>query len=100
MKKTMLICLLLPVLMAASCCKEKDCKTELTGVLRDLNGKLDGCQWMVELDNGRKLEIRSLPAGTVLTDGKKVTVVFTINRNSVSNCMAGEIADISSLRYL
>ena len=87
-------------MMALSCRKDKDSHTEQTGILRDYTGKLDGCKWMVALDNGRMLEIRTVPAGTSFTDGKKVAVIFSINHNTYSICMAGEIADISSLRYL
>lgn len=73
---------------------------EITGTVRDYTGRLDGCSMMIELDNGKLLEIHSLPQSTVLIVNKKVAIRYTVATNVFSACMAGEIADISSLRYL
>lgn len=101
MKNKLLIISLLFAIALSGCSKNK-CgnNNEFTGILRDYRGQLDGCAWMIELDNGRRLEVRTVPAGVTLTDGKKVSVKYQINNNTVSICMAGEIADITSLRYL
>jgi hypothetical protein len=99
MKKVLILLLLLPALFA---CKKtgKDCEQEVNGIVRDYTGKLDGCKMMIELSNGKRLEVHSQPAGTVLIDGKQVAVKYKIAENAFSICMAGDIADIVSIRYL
>ena len=83
-------------------CK-KECpinEFEVTGVVKDYTGKLDGCGIMIELSNGRKLEIASLPPGTALIIGRTVAIKYNPAPDRVSICMAGDIVHISSLRYL
>jgi hypothetical protein len=100
MKKIISLSLLF-VLLYSSSCKKNDCtEKEVTGIIRDYTGKLDGCTMLIELTHGGMLEVRSLPAGITLVDGKKVAIKYTVNRQTASACMAGDIADISSLRYL
>lgn len=99
MKKVFILLLLLPAFFA---CKKpgRDCAPEVNGIIRDYTGKLDGCKMMIELSNGKKLEVHSLPAGTVLIDGRQVAIKYKIAENVFSICMAGDIADIISIRYL
>lgn len=99
MKKVLILLLLLPAFFA---CKKtgRDCEQEVTGIVKDYTGKLDGCTMLIELTNGKRLEIHSLPPGTVLIDGRTVAVKYKIATNAFSICMAGDIADIISIRYL
>ena len=96
------IVLLLVVVASLYSCK-KHCRNnepEVTGIVQDFTGKLDGCKMMIVLSNGDKLEIHSLPAGVTLIDGRTVAIKYTKAAQAVSICMAGEIVDIISLRYL
>lgn len=99
MKKILIALLFLPLFFA---CKKagRDCSPEINGIVRDYTGKLDGCKMMIELSNGKNLEIRSVPAGIVLVDGKSVAIKYTLATNAFSICMAGDIVDITSIRYL
>ncbi|HMI78728.1 MAG TPA: hypothetical protein VK484_08035 [Ferruginibacter sp.] len=96
-KLLMLVCL---VAFLHSCKKNDPATDEAYGVVRDFTGWLDGCKMMIVLNNGDKLEIRSFPAGVTLIDGKKVAIKYTVTTGNVSICMAGDIVDITSLRYL
>ncbi|HMU10362.1 MAG TPA: hypothetical protein PKC54_10175 [Ferruginibacter sp.] len=96
------IVLLLVVVASLYSCK-KHCRNnepEVTGIVQDFTGKLDGCKMMIVLSNGDKLEIHSLPAGVTLIDGRTVAIKYTKAAQIASICMAGEIVDIISLRYL
>lgn len=92
---------LLAVTLFNACKKNgRDCPQEVIGVVKDYTGKLDGCKMMIELANGKRLEVYSVPPGTVLLDGRSVAIKYTIAANAFSICMAGDIADITSIRYL
>lgn len=73
--------------------------TEVTGMVKDFTGLLDGCQMMIVLEDGSKLEVHSVPSGITLQDGKKVAIRYNV-MNSLSICMAGPIVEITYLRYL
>jgi len=98
--KKLFILLLLAISLYA--CKKpgKDGDIEVTGTVKDYTGKLDGCRMMIELKDGSRLEVHSVPAGITLTDGKEVAIKYTLTANAVSICMAGKVADITALRYL
>jgi hypothetical protein len=99
MKKILLFLSLTTVLY--SCKKNCDGKeTEATGIIKDYTGKLDGCTMLIELTNGTRLEVRSLPAGVTLMDGRTVSIKYRLAKDAFSVCMAGQIADITRLRYL
>ena len=85
------------------CCNKTEGKRlaniESDGILLDLTGKLDGCGFVVKLNNGSSLEIRNIPAGITLADNKKVHIKYNVV-NGLSICMIGDIADITELKYL
>lgn len=94
--KTAFVVFLLSICLLS--CKKNTNTIETYGVVRDFTG-LDGCTILIVLDNGQKLEIRSLPSGTTLNKDKRVAITYS-TVSGVSICMAGDIADITSLRYL
>lgn len=99
MKKLFILSIL--VISLYSCKKPgRECNNEVIGTVKDFTGKLDGCKMMIELKDGNRLEIHSLPAGVTLIDGKEVSIKYTLTANAVSICMAGKVADITALRYL
>lgn len=89
------------------------------GTIKDLTG-LDGCGYVIELDNGAVLEpVRRFWCGTGLTDeqlaemekqnafwlfpiedGLRVSVGYESTENFGSICMAGEIVTITCIDYL
>ena len=95
MKKIIVVTLLSLCIFS---CKKTTSPTETYGVVKDMTG-LDGCSIMIVLDNGNKLEIKSLPAGVTLVNEKRVAITYKIVP-AFSICMAGDIAEITSLRYL
>lgn len=73
-----------------------DCKEE--GILHDWTGKLDGCGWMVELNNGKMLELNAGAIDeTKFSDGTPVLIGYTV-ANRASNCMAGTPVDLTCIR--
>lgn len=95
MKKILLIFLLA---LSGTACKKSSDSGEVTGVVKDMTG-LDGCTIMIILDSGQKLEIKSLPSGVTLIKDKRVAIKYKVVAG-FSICMAGDIAEISHLRYL
>jgi hypothetical protein len=95
MKRVLIIFLLA---LCFTACKKSSGSGEVLGVVKDMTG-LDGCTTMIILDNGQKLEIKSLPLGVMLIKDKRVAIRYTVVLG-FSICMAGDIAEITSLRYL
>ena len=62
--------------------------------LHDYTG-LDGCSWIIRLDNNEALEPSSLGESNVeFIEGKKVWVKYSIAENQFSICMVGQKVDI------
>jgi len=85
-------------LFAIGCTKE-DRVIETTGTVIDYTGRLDGCSVMINLDDGGKIEIISLPAGITLIPNRRVKIKYEAEPR-ISICMAGITAYIKSLRYI
>ena len=78
--------------------KEKDnitCPNGVNATLKNLTG-LDGCSWVLVLDNGKKLEPTNLKKfdNIKLEDGKKVIVEYETKPMAASICMVGTIVEI------
>lgn len=77
--------------------EEKRCPNGVPGTLVDATG-LDGCGWLIELDNGTTLEPVGLAQYSLpLVDGKRVYVEYTVLPLSPSICMAGTKAQITCM---
>ena len=99
MKKALFLLIFLPAIFF-SCSKKDITSDELTGVVNDFTGRLDGCRILIKLDNGTTLEPYAVPAGFTLIDNKRVKLRYRVLPDKVSNCMAGLIAEIVSISYL
>lgn len=77
----------------------KNISEEEYGTVRDFTG-LDGCGVVIVLDKNVNLEPISVPSGTTLIPGRRVAVKYRERHDRASNCMAGPIVDVLSLRYL
>jgi hypothetical protein len=77
--------------------------------IRDLRG-LDGCGFVLELDNGEKLEpvyaygwcgTPPLPAPVIdqvnFIDGKRVSIAYKVLPDRASICMAGKVVEITCI---
>lgn len=68
------------------------------GTLKDLTG-LDGCGWIIQLDNGVKLNPSNLADFKItLKDGKRVSVDYQIQDGVMTTCMSGKSAKIILLQ--
>jgi hypothetical protein len=87
---------LFSLLILASCTKDTNCANSEHAELKNLTG-LDGCGWVVELDNGSKLEPQNLSDFDVeLVEGKDVHIRYTeVGGGSI--CMVGQIVTIDCL---
>ncbi len=73
------------------------CTYKHSGKVVDYTG-LDGCGLMVELSNGTVLEPIGVPANYTLVAGTYVELDYRVFTTYVSDCMAGELADIICIR--
>ncbi|MCB0429702.1 MAG: hypothetical protein H6585_07360 [Flavobacteriales bacterium] len=66
------------------------------GTIRDMNGKLDGCSFLIELTDSTRLEPLNLKED-MRVEGLKVRVSYEVNKSAMSICMAGTIVNILSI---
>jgi hypothetical protein len=72
----------------------------LLGTIKDYTG-LDGCGYVIELDNGEVLEpVIVVDTSFQFIDGKKVALVYTEIDALASICMVGKIVRIDWIAYL
>ncbi len=95
MRRIVIIFLL--AITALHCKKEQ--LEERSGLLKDYTGTLDGCGFLIELDNGSKLEPVSNQSGVTFENNRRVMVKYRV-KQTYSICQAGEGVEIVSLRYL
>lgn len=71
------------------------CPDSVHATLKNLTG-LDGCSWVLVLDNGKKLEPTNLKKfdNIKLEDGKEVFVKYETKPLAASICMVGTIVEI------
>lgn len=82
--------------------EDNNCGTKAT--VKNLTG-LDGCGYVLELENGQKLEpILDAPSatpsikGVSLRDGMRVTIAYRVLEDRVSICMVGKVVEITCLK--
>jgi hypothetical protein len=95
MRKLIIIFLL--SITALNCKKEQ--LEEQSGLLKDYTGTLDGCGFLIELDNGSKLEPVSNQSGVTFENNRRIIVKYRL-KQTYSICQAGQGVEIVSLRYL
>jgi len=119
MKNLFYLLLLFGILFSCENVEPESTNCDFAGTIKDLS-ELDGCGYVIELDNGTILEpIRRFWCGTGLTeeqlaqmekentfwnfpikDGLRVTVGYELAEDFGSICMAGEGAMITCIDYL
>jgi hypothetical protein len=93
--------LLTSLILYNSCTKElNENRIEFDGTVVDYSG-LDGCGFIIELDNGDKLEpVQIADTGFVFYDGQRVRISFTLLDEMASICMVGKIVRIETIREI
>lgn len=91
----------MPVLVALSfsACKtsrqQGDCKYE--GVVKDMSG-LDGCKWVIELNDGTRLQpVELADSSFKLSNEQRVKVSYTELKDRMSVCMNGKLVRIDCI---
>ena len=87
-QKLLVIGLIVLTLTIHSCNKESECEDSHSAKLVNMTG-LDGCSWMIELDNGTKLEPTNLNDFNINLQETKKFGLYTILllKWQVSVCM-------------
>ena len=84
-------------LFACKATKTSTCDNAVEAKLVNLTG-LDGCSWVIELENGNKLEPINLKSFDIkLRNKKKIWVSYTDAKDYVSICMTGKIVRIECI---
>ncbi len=73
--------------------------SENTGTVVDYTG-LDGCSYIIELDNGKKLEPVKFPVDFQFYNGQRVLVDYKVIDNVASICMVGDMVEIITIENL
>lgn len=86
------------ILIFAGCNKSTSPETgAVAATLFDYTG-LDGCSWVIKLENEEVLEPTNLADFTIeLKEGKKVWLKYTVQDNLASICMVGPIVKIENI---
>jgi hypothetical protein len=96
-KKNLILPFALLIITIHSCNKQSECENSHSAKLVNMTG-LDGCSWMIELNNGTKLEPTNLNDFSIdLEERKKIWVVYHTSAQMVSICMTGEIVTIDCI---
>lgn len=96
LKINSIIIALLVITLASSCKNKSICPDAEKGVFKDLSG-LDGCSWVIELEDGNKLEPLNLADFDVdLVEDKKLWVTYK-EESAASICMAGKTVNIECI---
>ena len=96
-QKILLQSLVVLTLTIYSCNKESKCENSHSAKLVNMTG-LDGCSWMIELNNGTKLEPTNLNDFNInLQENQKIWVVYHTAAQMASICMHGEIVTIDCI---
>jgi len=94
-----IITFLAAVLLFVACGSQKNASEscDTWGTVRDYSG-LDGCGFLIELQNGGKLNPVKMPEGFRLKDGQKITFSYSVLTDMMSICMAEtELVEITCI---
>jgi hypothetical protein len=61
-----------------------------------INYTVDGCSWMLQLEDGKKLQPLIL-APEFQKEGLKVLIKYEVKKDAVGVCMVGEIVSITEI---
>lgn len=103
LKNILRISLMLIILIAASCKSKKEVTTDNRDYLKEgftsgtvINYTLDGCSWMIKLDENNMFEPKNLQE-EYRKENLKIWFKYTKPKNPVSICMAGDMIEITEI---
>ncbi len=92
MKKIILLVILI-ISLSISGCHKCHLYNLVDGTI--VRKSVDGCTWLIQLDNNSLLEPTNLNNFKVtVSDGQKVRLSYSENKNQMSICMMGTIVDL------
>ncbi len=80
-------------------CVEMENECNLTGTVKDYTG-LDGCGYLIELDNGTRLEPVIVHDSIKFYDNQRVKLSYIERKDMASICMAGIMAEITCIKEI
>jgi hypothetical protein len=98
MKRTIFLLLLVTTIFTA-CNKEEEITLSDTGTVINYAGAGD-CGFVIELDNGGRIQPLFFPEGFVFSEGQRVLVEYSEMHNIISSCDRGIASEISYLEEL
>lgn len=99
MQKPAFLCLILfsTMLMGIGSYKKTEpCDQGVKGVFKDFTG-LDGCGWMIELENNKVIEPSNLTSFMIVPEEDKKIWISHESAPLASICMAGEVVIIKCI---
>ncbi|MEM9885752.1 MAG: hypothetical protein AAF849_07665 [Bacteroidota bacterium] len=74
-------------------------KCDTTGIVKDFSG-LDGCNFLIVLENGDKLQPMEVVDNFEWKDGQRITFSYELVPDAMSTCMAGKIVKVTCVDVL
>ena len=96
-QKILVLTFIVLTICISSCDKESEYENSHSAKLVNMT-RLDGCSWMIELNDGTKLELTNLNDFNInLKNNKKIWVVYHSAAQMASICMHGETVTIDCI---
>ena len=96
-QKILVLTFIVLTLCINSCNKQSECENSQSAKLVNMTG-LDGCSWMIELNDGTKLEPTNLNDFNInLQENQKIWIVYHTAAQMASICMHGEIVTVDCI---
>ncbi len=94
------IALLFTLMFFLTACPDNECETGVNALLLDYSG-LDGCQWIIELESGQRLEPLNIHEFDLQPhDSLRVRISYEHAPDMFSICMVGIIVRLECIRPL
>ncbi len=98
--KLLLIFVITGLALLTTGCPEDKCEGGVHGLLVDYTG-LDGCQWIIELESGERLEPVNLhQLKFEPSDSLPVRIIYTEATDMMSICMVGKMVHINCIEVI
>ncbi|MEL6718807.1 MAG: hypothetical protein AAFO82_03620 [Bacteroidota bacterium] len=74
-------------------------KCDQTGTVKDHTG-LDGCKYLIELPNGKKLQPIEVVDNFKWQDGQKINFSYEEVPDAMTTCMAGKVVKVTCIELV
>lgn len=90
--------IILGLILSTQACSKNSCVNSKSGVLKDYTD-IDGCGWIILLDDGTKLEPINLSEFDIaLENGKKISVRYKYSNSGSLICMTGKRIELQCIK--